>query len=149
MKGKVINIKEIKAVGMVCFGNNSKGEIPQLWDVFNKNYMSIKHKSISGLCYGICDDMPDSEGRFHYSACAEVESFEDIAEGMESKVIPEGKYLMYTYSGKLENLNEFYQSIFSKWVPESGYEMAYRPQFELYDSRFMQNGEFDIYIPIK
>lgn len=149
MEGKIISIKEIKAVGMVYFGNNSSGEIPQLWEVFNKSYMDIKHKSTCGLCYGICDDMPDAEGRFHYSACAEVESFEDIAEGMEAKVIPAGKYVVYTYPDTLEKLGEFYENIFSKWIVASGYEMDYRPQFELYDDRFMKNGEFDIYVPIK
>ena len=149
MESKIINIKETKAVGMVYFGNNSKGEIAELWSVYNKNYTKIKHKTGSGICYGICDDMPDEQGRFHYTACAEVESFEDIAEGMEAKVIPAGKYLVYTYSGELKDIAQFYNNIFSKWLQESGNEMDYRPQFELYDDRFMKNGQFDIYIPIK
>lgn len=149
MEGKIINVKEAKAVGLVYFGNNSKGEIPELWNVFNKNYTRINHKSSSMICYGICDDMPDEQGRFHYTACAEVDSFEDVPEDMETKVIPAGKYVMYTYSDSLKNLGEFYDKIFSKWIPEAGYEMDYRPQFELYDSRYMKNGEFDIYVPIK
>lgn len=149
MEGKIINIKEIKAVGIVYYGDNSAGEIPELWNVFNKNYMNIDHKSSSQLCLGICDDMPDEKGRFHYAACAEVDSFEDIAQGMETRVIPEGKYVIYTYSGSIEDLGEFYDNIFSKWMPASAYEMDDRPQFELYDDRFMKNGEFDLYMPIK
>lgn len=101
------------------------------------------------LCYGICEDEPDAEGRFHYTAAAEVDSFEGVPEGMDTKVIPPGKYLVYTYVGTIENLGEFYREMFASWIPSSGQEMDFRPQLELYDERFMKNGEFDIYIPIK
>ncbi|SCL94349.1 GyrI-like domain-containing protein [Sporanaerobacter sp. PP17-6a] len=148
MEGKAVKINGFKAVGLTYFGDNSNGEIPKLWDVFNKRYNYIKRKSQSMLCYGICDEV-DSEGKFHYTACAEVDSFEDIPEGMEGKVVSEGKYVVYTYCGDLKNLGEFYNSIFTKWMPDSGHEMDCRPQLELYDHRFMENGEFDIYMPIK
>lgn len=149
MEGKIITIKEFKAVGITYFGDNKKGEITKLWDTFNKQYKQINQKSKTMLCYGICDDMPDSEGRFHYTACAEVDSFLDLPEGMVTKVVPEGKYVVYTYSGDLKDLGNFYQNIFTKWLPASGYQFDQRPQFELYDQRFMSNGEFDIYFPIK
>jgi AraC family transcriptional regulator len=149
MEGKIVNTKEIKAVGYVYYGDNCKGEIPELWNVFNKNYMSIQHKHSSMLCYGICDDMPDAEGKFHYVACAEVDSFEDMPAGMVTRVVPAGKYVMYTFSGPLQNLGEFYENMFTKWIPAADYEVEDRPQIELYDNRFSVNGEFDIYIPIK
>lgn len=149
MEGKIINIDKFKAVGITYFGSNSNGEIPAMWQVFNKRYMEIKYKSKSMLCYGICDDMPDAEGRFHYTACAEVDSFQDIPEGMDAKEVPEGKYVVYTFSGPLKDLGEFYDNIFTKWMPSSGYEIDCRPQFELYDNRYMDNGEFDLYMPIK
>lgn len=149
MEGIISNIEGFKAIGITYFGNNQNGEIPNLWEAFNKSYMSIPHKSKSMLCYGICDDEPDSEGRFHYTACAEVDSLEALPEGMNVKVVPKGKYIIFTYSGNLKDLGEFYNNIFAKWLPLSGCEIDYRPQFELYDERFMNSGEFDIYIPIK
>lgn len=149
MEGKIVSIEGFKTVGLTYFGDNKNGEIPKLWEVFNNRYRDIKHKSKSMFCYGICDDEPDSECRFHYTACAEVDSFEGIPEGMETKVVPSGKYVVYTYGGAIKDLGEFYGNIFSKWFPASGYEMDFRPQLELYDERFMDNGEFDIFIPIK
>ncbi|MGE5627997.1 MAG: GyrI-like domain-containing protein [Solirubrobacterales bacterium] len=149
MEGKILNINEFKAVGLTYFGNNSNGEIPKLWDVFNKQWEGIKGKSASMQCFGICEDMPDKEGRFHYTACAEVDNFIDVPEGMETKVVPSGKYVVYTYKGAIKDLGEFYNSIYSKWLHESGYELDFRPQFELYDERFMNNGEFDVYVPVK
>lgn len=149
MEGKILTIKGFKAVGITYFGNNQNGEIPNLWGAFNNSYKDIKNKSTSMICYGICDDEMDSEGRFNYTACAEVDSFENVPQGMETKVVPPGNYLVYTYGGAIRDLGEFYNDIFTKWLPASGHEMAYRPQLELYDERFMQSGEFDIYIPIK
>lgn len=149
MEGKIVRIKAFKAVGLSYFGDNKNGEIPNLWGVFNKQYKDIPHKSEFMLCYGICDSDMDSQGRFHYTACAEVDSFEDVPENMETKVMEDGQYIVYTYSGAMEDLEEFYSNIFSKWLPATGHEMDLRPQLELYDDRFMKNGEFDIYIPIK
>lgn len=149
MEGKVVTIQGFKAIGLTYFGTNQKGEIPKLWETFNNRYKVIPNISHSRLCYGICDDMPDAEGKFSYTACAEVDSFLDVPLGMETRTVPGGKYLVYTYSGDLKDLNEFYENIFSKWLLASGQEMDMRPQLELYDERFMHNGEFDIYVPIK
>jgi AraC family transcriptional regulator len=149
MEVTIVSIEGFKAVGITYFGDNNNGEIPNLWGAFNNHYLNIKHKSNSMLCYGICDADMDSEGRFHYTACAEVDSFEDIPEGMVAKVVPGGKYIVYTYRGAIKDLGEFYNNIFTQWLPASGEEIDYRPQLELYDERFMRNGEFDIYVPIK
>jgi AraC family transcriptional regulator len=149
MEGKITSIKGFKAVGLAYLGKNENGEIPKLWDVFNKRYVDIKNKSKSMLFYGICDGEIDSKGRFHYTACLEVDNLEGIPEGMETKVVPEGKYIVYTYVGAIKDLGGFYDNIFTKWIPASGCQIDSRPQLELYDERFMQNGEFDIYIPIK
>lgn len=149
MEGKIVNIEGFKAVGITYFGKNNNGEIPSLWGVFNNRFPEIKNKSKSMLCYGICDGDMDEECRFHYTACAEVDSFEAVPEGMEAKAVPEGKYIVYTYGGAIKDLGGFYESIFNEWIPTSGQELDCRPQLELYDDRFMRNGEFDIYVPIK
>ncbi|MGH4124435.1 MAG: GyrI-like domain-containing protein [Clostridium sp.] len=49
----------------------------------------------------------------------------------------------------MKDLGEFFNDIFEKFVPASGYEIDCRPQLELYDEKFMSNGDFDIFIPIK
>jgi AraC family transcriptional regulator len=148
MEGKVITIEGFKAVGLTYFGDNEKGEIPSLWGAFNKQFGNIPNKHKSMLCYGICDDMPDEEGCFHYTAAVKVDHFADVPEGMDAKTIPSGKYVVYTYTGALKDLQVFYDTIFSKWLAEGSYQIDSRPQLELYDERYMQNGEFDIYIPI-
>lgn len=149
MEGKIVTVSRFKAVGISYFGDNKNGEIPGLWEAFNKQFKDIQHKSNPMLCYGICDGDVDSEGKFNYTACAAVDSFEDVPENMETKLIEGGKYLMYTYAGAIKDLGAFYENIFGQWLPASGNEVDCRPQLELYDERFMRNGEFEIYIPIK
>jgi AraC family transcriptional regulator len=149
MEGKILNIEGFKAVGITYIGNNENGEIPSLWDVFNNRFGEIKGVSAPMLCYGICESDGDSECSMVYTASAQVDSFENVPEGMETKVVPSGKYLVYTYTGALKDLGHFYGKIFSEWLPSSGLEIDFRPQLELYDDRFMSSGEFDIYIPIK
>jgi len=149
MEEKIVMIEGFNAVGITYFGNNTNGEIPKLWEAFNKSYMDINQKSKSMLCYGICDGEMDSQGRFNYIACAEVDNFNDIPEFMQTVVVPEGMYLVYTYRGAIKDLGEFYNDIFAKFIPASGHEIDNRPQLELYDERFIGNGEFDIYVPIK
>ncbi|MEW9122460.1 MAG: GyrI-like domain-containing protein [Thermotaleaceae bacterium] len=149
MEGKITTIQGFKAVGMTYLGDNKNGEIPKLWEAFNARFRDIKHLGKSMLFYGICDGEIDSQSRFHYSACAEVDSFEDVPENMETKVVEEGKYMVYTYTGAMKDLGEFYENIFSKWLPASGCEIDCRPHLELYDHRYMNSGEFDIYIPVK
>lgn len=53
MEGKIITIDGFKAVGITYFGNNNNGEIPSLWEAFNKRYKDIQQKSNnpSYFCY--------------------------------------------------------------------------------------------------
>lgn len=149
MDGKILNIEGFKAIGITYIGKNENGEIPSLWDVFNSRFREIKGVSAPMLCYGICEDEGDSECSMVYTASTQVDSFENVPEGMVTKVVPSGKYLVYTYTGALKYLGQFYCRIFSEWLPASGHEIDSRPQLELYDDRFMSSGEFDIYIPVK
>ena len=149
MEEKIVSFEGFKAVGIPYFGNNSNGEIPKLWEAFNLRYKDIKQKSKSMLCYGICNGDMDSKYRFHYIACVEVDNFSDVPEGMKTTIVPKGKYIVFTYKGALKDIGAFYNDVFETFIPSSSYEFDYRPQLELYDERFMNNGEFDVYIPIK
>lgn len=149
LEPKIVHKDELKVVGMPYYGNNSKGEISQIWGVFCKRMNEIKNKTNFEVSYGVCDPEVSEDGKFHYTACVEVSSFEDIPEGMVTKVVPEGRYAVFTYNGPIEKIGEFYKKIYKDWLPNSEYEVEIRPDFEYYDKRFCQKGELDIYVPIK
>ncbi|ACA45894.1 AraC family transcriptional regulator [Clostridium botulinum] len=83
----------------------------------------------------------------------EVTSFDYIPEGMVAKVIPQGKYVVFTHKGSIHKLQETYKYIWEMWIPFSKLELDMRDDFELYDEGFKgannHLSEIDIYIPIE
>ncbi len=83
----------------------------------------------------------------------EVTSFDYIPEGMVAKVIPQGKYVLFTHKGSIHKLQETYEYIWGTWIPFSKVELDMRDDFELYDEGFKGENnylsEIDIYIPIE
>jgi len=147
MKVPVVTKEAFTIIGIEYFGKNQKGEIPALWQVFNERDEEIKNR-MRTACYGVCGTM-DQEGNFSYVAGVEVPEVEELPDGMTVKNVATGKYAQFTYKDDLSKLQDFYGNIHSKWLKENGLEYDLRPDFEYYDERFMKNGEFEIYIPVK
>ncbi len=72
---------------------------------------------------------------------------------MVAKIIPQGKYVVFTHKGSIHKLQETYEYIWGTWIPFSKVELDMRDDFELYDEGFKgannHLSEIDIYIPIK
>ncbi len=56
----------------------------------------------------------------------EVTSFDYIPEGMVAKVIPQGKYVVFTHKGSIHKLQETYKYIWEMWIPFSKLELDMR-----------------------
>ncbi|MDD3050193.1 MAG: AraC family transcriptional regulator [Candidatus Cloacimonetes bacterium] len=156
MTPQIIEIKDIKVVGIKDKSTINQNTIPQLWDRFNHAYCTIKNKSKDARCLGICfyTGMTDfnNDTEFEYLASVEVDNFDEIPEKMMKYVVKGGKYAVFTHVGTLANLKNTYSFIYNEWLPSSGYDFAKSDDFELYDHRFkfgQEDSEFDIYIPIK
>lgn len=63
-----------------------------------------------------------------------------------------GKYAVFLYQGPYTNLGAVYDTIFSKWIPSSGYELRNLPVFEKYINNPENTEESklktEIYIPL-
>ncbi|MBP6927064.1 MAG: AraC family transcriptional regulator [Caldisericales bacterium] len=153
MEPKIVELGEIKAVGIRYYGDNKNGEIKQVWDKFNKDMCCMKNVSKPGIALGICSMVEGGDpGKFEYVCSMKVDNASEIPEGMVARVLPPHKYLVFTHKGKLDNLGETYNHIYQNWIPKSGHEIDSSFDFELYDDRFSygkDESEFDIYIPIK
>lgn len=142
---KIIELKDQLAVGMVYKGNNEKGEIPALWNVFNARYGELH--PISNACYGLCY-MDPIDGGFAYMAGVAVKDIQAVPEGMETLVIPGGKYAVFTFTDHISKIKDYWDQIYREFLPQNKLQPLDAMSFELYDERFHQNGECDIYIPI-
>lgn len=161
VKGKVeieprVIIKDkFLVMGMECFGANTHGEIPDLWDRFIARMGEIKHRKNKGVTLGICDHVEGydpNKSEFSYQAGVEVKEYSFIPDGMILKEIPKQKYVVFTHRGSVKELEDTYRYIYSTYFFKSNHEPIDAPDFELYDERFKgeeNDSEMEIYIPIK
>lgn len=96
------------------------------------------------------------ESACRYDACVTLpEGFEQEAHRpqVEFKTVSGGMYAVYSYYDTVDKLVLAYDSMFSIWLPRSGYEADDRPclEFCLNDPMKDQEGKckVDLYIPIK
>jgi AraC family transcriptional regulator len=85
-------------------------------------------------------------------AVVAVSSFEYIPDAMETLEIEEGLYAVFNYKGHQSNAAVFFNSIYTQWLPNSGYQLDTRPQFEILGEKYNNNcsaSEEEIWIPIK
>lgn len=160
MKPIIKTIEKMYIVGMVYEGKNQNNEIPEMWQRFIPRMHEIQHTKGNGRSYGICQPLEEkledvdleNPSDFKYLAGLEVSSIEDIPEGMVYWEVKKQKYAVFTHTGSVELLGDTYKAIYSKWLPESGYDVVFTYDFEMYDASFKPGDEQSkmyVYIPIK
>lgn len=85
-------------------------------------------------------------------AAVAVSNFDFVPEGMEVIEISQGLYAVFNYKGDQSNAAAFFNSIYTEWLPASGYELGTHPQFEILGEKYNNmnpNSEEEIWIPIK
>ncbi|MGE5674548.1 MAG: AraC family transcriptional regulator [Mycobacterium leprae] len=152
MEPRFVALDGFTLVGMIYFGENQKGEIPQLWTEFNARSAKIPHQ-LAGKGYGFCFMDGQSNPNFWYMASMAVEQLTTVPPEMVAKTVPAAEYAVFTHRGPVSTLGETYGFAYQTWMPTSGYEPAANYDFEYYDQRFNPqdpaNSELDIYIPVR
>ena len=85
-------------------------------------------------------------------AAVAVTSFDFVPDEMETLEIQEGLYAIFNYKGDQSNVAAFFNSIYTEWLPSSGYQLDSRPQFEILGEKYKNDSpesEEEIWIPIK
>jgi AraC family transcriptional regulator len=127
----------------------------ELWSSFMPRRKEIQN-AIGSELYNIqinpenFDFKPNSP--FVKWAAVEVSSFDFIPDEMETLEIQEGLYVVFNYKGDQSNAAAFFNSIYTEWLPSSGYQLDSRPQFEILGEKYKNDcpeSEEEIWIPIK
>jgi AraC family transcriptional regulator len=128
-----------------------------LWNNFMKQRSSLANVAGSEL-YSIRSYSPgyfrsfDPSAAFDKWAAAPVDSDDALPAGMQSLNIPGGEYAVFTYKGTSEMAGPFYEYVYMKWLPSSGYILDDRPHFEIMGPRYRHgdpDSEEDVYIPVR
>ncbi|MFQ5595889.1 MAG: WYL domain-containing protein, partial [Anaerolineae bacterium] len=149
MESKIVSRPAFTVAGMKYRGKPLSDEIPELWGAFMQRMGELKHVVNPTTAYGVCDNFDESTGEFDYIAAYEVDSGADVPEGMVSVDLPAQTYAVFTCT--LPTIGDTFQSIYQEWLPQSGYQRAPGPEFELYDEHFDPNNpvsELYVYIPV-
>ena len=127
----------------------------ELWRSFMPEKTKIKNRLSSELYSIRVYDRPmdplDLAQPFDKWAATEVKSLDEVPEGMEPLILEGGLYAVFDYRG-LNTDSSIFIYIFSQWLPNSGYELDERPQFEVLGAKYKNNdpdSEEEIWIPIK
>ena len=156
MEPKIISKKAFTVIGIELITTTREGknfmEIPQFWQqvLRKKQIENIPNKKQPNTVLGLCMDFRD-DGTFSYIIGSEVTNSDNVPADMVSKEIPDANYAVFTARGKIpESIQSTTKSIYQEWLPNSKYQHANSPEFELYDERSndMMNAEVDIYVPI-
>lgn len=89
---------------------------------------------------------------FEYMTGVEVEDFEDLPSGIGRMRIPAQQYAVFAHTENVSNIGRTWQQIWRNWLPESGFEDAHTPPFELYDERFDPDtgeGGLEVWFPVR
>jgi AraC family transcriptional regulator len=94
----------------------------------------------------------DAKAPFEYWAALTVTDFDMLPEAMDSFTIPSGLYAVFTYKGVSSGAAAFFQAIFTRWLPNSIYDLDHRPHFEILGDKYKNDNpdsEEEVWIPIK
>jgi AraC family transcriptional regulator len=124
--------------------------IPAQWQRFVP-YLGNISRQAGRSTFGVsCNG--DDEGNFDYIAGVEVTDFSDLPAAFICVRIGPQKYAVFSHREHISTIRRTIMTIWSKWLPESGHEVADAPNFERYGEEFDPKtgmGGFEIWIPIK
>ena len=150
METKIVERSGFRVVGMKYRGKNEQGEIPQLWGQFMPRSREIKHAVGLRVPYGVMDNFDEASNEFDYVAGIEVDSTDDLPDGMVGWEIPDQTYAVFTVA--FPSIMEGYQYAYETRLPESEYQRVPGPEFEFYPEEFNPedgSSELQLWVPVK
>lgn len=156
----IVVFPEIKVAGLRGETTLRDNKLKALWEQANAICMQIPNRVPGGRGFGICEACRDNtlytmndDVLFTEVAGTEVSSFDGLPEPFVRKVIPGGRYAVFTHRGSLRMLPRTFDYIWGTWFLNTREEMDWREDFELYDERFLgydhPDSEMDLYIPVR
>jgi AraC family transcriptional regulator len=123
--------------------------IPAQWQRFAPHLGNVPGQVVSDA-YGVRYNSDDSG--LDYLCGVEVGEFSKLPPELSRVRVPANRYAVFTHRGHISAIRSTWATIWNKWLPKSGHQLADAPDFERYDSRFdprSGNGEVEIWVPLK
>ncbi len=105
-----------------------------------------------GINFFTKDYNPENHTGYGYMACVPITSAENLPEGVIVRKIPAQKYIVFEHKGPLMYLEESFNYIFYKYLPQKKHTALYTDLLEVYDCRFDAESPesiIEIWVPVK
>ena len=153
---RIVLFPEKKGVGCRMTMSSSNLRMKELWGRFmprRKEVLYVGSPNLISLAvYGpTYFEKFDATHEFERWALVEVENIDQVPDGMEPFLIPRGSYAVFTFKGSSKEVTDFFQFIYTTWLPSSGYVLDQRPHFEILGARYKNEdpeSEEEIWIPV-
>lgn len=161
-----IDKPEILLVGMSFYGDpfevndpwSEENQIGRTWKrliaYLDQHSDSILHRSAPDVFYEvhIYGDETSTNGQFEIFAGMPVERLERVPVELLIKVLPAGKYAVFTLQG--EEILSDWENTIDRWLNEAGLERSLSYSFQYYDARFkgldrVNESILDVYLPVR
>lgn len=157
---KIVKLPEIKVAGLRGETTLRDNKLKELWERFNSMCPQIPNHILNARGFGICEACHENtlytmndNVLFTEVAGVEVNSFDGLPEPFVQKVLPGGRYAVFTHRGSQRMLPQTFDYIWGTWFLTTREEMDWREDFELYDARYLgydhPDSEIDLYIPVQ
>lgn len=157
MTPEIKKSNEKKLVGKSLTMSYADYTIAELWGSFMPRLREITNNLSNDLISlavyhttHFADFKPTNE--FERWATVEVADFDLVPAGMQTFLLKEGLYAVFTYQGDSKGIANFYKDIFESWLPNAGYAVDERPHFEILGDKYKNNdpsSEEEIWIPVR
>ena len=128
----------------------SSSGIPAQWQRFNAIFGKVPGQ-VGKVAYGVCYNADDS-GNFDYLCGVEVADFSGLPDELSRVRIGAQRYAVFTHSEHISTIRRTWNTIWNKWLPESGHAPADAPNFERYSEQFNPvtgMGGVEIWLPLR
>jgi AraC family transcriptional regulator len=127
------------------------GTWSRLWQFVKEN--KLFSAGIEHIAFYFDDPKVTETSRLRTHLCLTVRKPADPKGEINVKTIEGGKYAKFLYQGPYSNLSAVYDTIYSRWLPESGCTLKDIPFFEKYinnpNNTSPEKLKTEIYVPVE
>lgn len=159
IKPHIVELDKITVAGIRGKTSTLDNVLADLWNRLFEICSQIP-ASLEARRFGICETdrtktyiSKDGNVAFSEIVGIEVDGLGQLPEGVDTKIIPGGRYAVFTHRGTVDTLIKTYDYIWGSWILFTKEMLDDREDFEIYDERFLgadnADTQIDIYIPVK
>ena len=134
---KIIDYPKTRLIGSRLRMSFSADRTSELWRGFGIVRPTVEGR-LGGESYSVkvydasySFKRSDPTAEFDKWAAVAVSDDSDVSVGLESLIIPAGKYAEFIHKGPASAAPNIFGYIFSEWLPSSAFELDLRPHFEI------------------